>query len=136
MTDNLDPIALVPVFCDAATSKIRDGKRAEFRVFLEDVRARLELGRVRHGDGSFDLPLEEILGRVQRQATDAAGWAFVAWAGAATIDHPRAAELRARIIEHTVGAFLAWRELRELVDVGGDVDAYLRDDDAPVEAER
>jgi hypothetical protein len=48
-----------------------------FPAFVEAVRARLEAGRAAYGDRSFDRPTAELLGELQQEALDLAGWGFV-----------------------------------------------------------
>jgi hypothetical protein len=48
-----------------------------FPAFIEAVRARLEAGRAAYGDRSFDRPTAELLGELQQEALDLAGWGFV-----------------------------------------------------------
>ena len=50
-----------------------------FDDFVARVRARLELGRVAYGDRSFDRPEDELLGELQQEALDLAGWGWVLW---------------------------------------------------------
>jgi hypothetical protein len=48
-----------------------------FPAFVEAVRTRLEAGREAYGDRSFDRPTAELLGELQQEALDLAGWGFV-----------------------------------------------------------
>jgi hypothetical protein len=48
-----------------------------FPEFVEAVRARLEAGRAAYGDRSFDRPTAELVGELQQEALDLAGWGFV-----------------------------------------------------------
>ena len=48
--------------------------------FAESVRKRLEAGRATYGDKSFSRPPAELLGELQQEALDLAGWGFVLWA--------------------------------------------------------
>jgi hypothetical protein len=48
-----------------------------FPAFVEAVRARLEAGRAAYGDRSFDRPTAELVGELQQEALDLAGWGFV-----------------------------------------------------------
>jgi hypothetical protein len=47
--------------------------------FIAAVRARLERGRITYGDASFDRPEAELLGEIQQECLDLAGWGFVLW---------------------------------------------------------
>lgn len=70
--------------------------------FAAAVRARLEAGRQAYGDRSFDRPPTELLGELQQEALDLAGWGFVLWA--------RLEALRERAAVEHVGR-MARREL-------------------------
>jgi hypothetical protein len=48
-----------------------------FPEFVEAVRTRLEAGRAAYGDRSFDRPTAELIGELQQEALDLAGWGFV-----------------------------------------------------------
>ncbi|MEI9940513.1 MAG: hypothetical protein WDO69_25135 [Pseudomonadota bacterium] len=50
-----------------------------FDSFVGEVRARLEAGRAAYGDRSFTRPPAELLGELQQEALDLAGWGFVLW---------------------------------------------------------
>jgi hypothetical protein len=50
-----------------------------FPAFVDAVRARLEAGRAVYGDRSFDRPTAELIGELQQEALDLAGWGFVLW---------------------------------------------------------
>lgn len=47
--------------------------------FAESVRVRLEAGRAAYGDKSFSRPPAELIGELQQEALDLAGWGFVLW---------------------------------------------------------
>ncbi|MEI9950615.1 MAG: hypothetical protein WDO74_16965 [Pseudomonadota bacterium] len=47
--------------------------------FVESVRKRLEAGRAAYGDSSFTRSPAELLGELQQEALDLAGWGFVLW---------------------------------------------------------
>ncbi|MEP7049461.1 MAG: hypothetical protein ABJB12_03870 [Pseudomonadota bacterium] len=47
--------------------------------FAESVRGRLEAGRAAYGDKSFNRPPAELIGELQQEALDLAGWGFVLW---------------------------------------------------------
>lgn len=51
-----------------------------FPSFVDAVRARLEAGRAAYGDRSFERPTSELVGELQQEALDLAGWGFVLWA--------------------------------------------------------
>lgn len=50
-----------------------------FDGFIRAVRARLEAGREAYGDKSFRRAPVELLGELQQEALDLAGWGFVLW---------------------------------------------------------
>ena len=50
---------------------------ATFPAFVEAVRTRLEAGRVEYGDRSFTRAPSELIGELQQEALDLAGWGFV-----------------------------------------------------------
>lgn len=50
----------------------------EFPVFANEVRARLESGRIEYGDLSFVRPLPELLHEVLEELYDVAAWSFIA----------------------------------------------------------
>jgi hypothetical protein len=52
---------------------------AVWPAFAEAVRARLEAGRAAYGDKSFERPPAELVGELQQEALDLAGWGFVLW---------------------------------------------------------
>ena len=47
--------------------------------FAEAVRARLDAGRAAYGDRSFALPPSVLVGELEAEALDLAGWGFVLW---------------------------------------------------------
>jgi len=68
-----------------------------FDSFAARVRERLEAGRDAYGDRSFERPSSELLGELQQEALDLAGWGFVLWARLRRFEeHARAAEKPAR----------------------------------------
>ena len=52
---------------------------ANWPAFAESVRKRLEAGRAAYGDKSFARPPTELIGELQQEALDLAGWGFVLW---------------------------------------------------------
>lgn len=48
-------------------------------VLMRAVRARLEVGRREYGEESFARDPSELLGELQEEALDLAGWGFVLW---------------------------------------------------------
>lgn len=48
-------------------------------MFLDQVAARLEVGRAEYGDRSFRRPPLETDGEILDEILDIAGWAFVKW---------------------------------------------------------
>ena len=50
-----------------------------FSAFAREVRARLDAGRVAYGDASFSRDPAELVGELQQEALDLAGWGFVLW---------------------------------------------------------
>lgn len=53
--------------------------RPQFRQFLQLLAERLEAGGKAYGDKSFDRPVPELLGELQQELLDTAGWGFVAY---------------------------------------------------------
>jgi hypothetical protein len=53
---------------------------ARWPAFAAELRARLEAGRVAYGDKSFRRSPEELLGELQQEALDLAGWGFILFA--------------------------------------------------------
>jgi hypothetical protein len=47
--------------------------------FEAAVRARLAQGRAQYGDRSFERSAEELVGELEQEALDLAGWSFVLW---------------------------------------------------------
>lgn len=47
--------------------------------FARALHRRLEAGQREYGDDSFARPAEELLGELQQEALDLAGWGFVLW---------------------------------------------------------
>lgn len=47
--------------------------------FAVAVRERLEAGRKAYGDASFERQPAELIGELQQEALDLAGWGFVLW---------------------------------------------------------
>jgi hypothetical protein len=52
---------------------------ASWPAFAEAVRVRLEAGREAYGDRSFALPPSVLVGELEAEALDLAGWGFVLW---------------------------------------------------------
>lgn len=50
---------------------------ATFPGFVKAVRQRLEAGRVEYGDRSFARAPSDLIGELQQEALDLAGWGFV-----------------------------------------------------------
>jgi hypothetical protein len=50
-----------------------------FDGFVSAVRQRLEAGRVAYGEKSFGRSPAELIGELQQEALDLAGWGFVLW---------------------------------------------------------
>jgi hypothetical protein len=50
-----------------------------FPAFVGAVKARLDAGRVAYGDASFSRGPAELVGELQAEALDLAGWGFVLW---------------------------------------------------------
>lgn len=50
---------------------------AKFPAFAEEVRARLDRGRLHYGDRSFSSSPGELLDELSQEALDLAGWAFI-----------------------------------------------------------
>jgi class 3 adenylate cyclase len=47
--------------------------------FITQLRERLQAGEIEYGDVSFDRPLVEVIGEMQEEVLDIAGWGFVAF---------------------------------------------------------
>jgi hypothetical protein len=47
--------------------------------FFAALRARLKLGQVTYGDKSFEREPSELLGELELEALDLAGWGYVLW---------------------------------------------------------
>ncbi len=52
---------------------------SQFDAFIGAVRARLEKGRREYGEASFSRPPAELVGELEQEALDLAGWGFVLW---------------------------------------------------------
>ncbi|MEO7032738.1 MAG: hypothetical protein ABI548_02820 [Polyangiaceae bacterium] len=63
---------------EPSASATRDPLDA-FDGFVREVRDRLEAGRAAYGDRSFARPPVELVGELQQEALDLAGWGFVLW---------------------------------------------------------
>lgn len=50
---------------------------ARWPEFAASVRARLEAGRAAYGDRSFEANPDALLGELQQEALDLAGWGYV-----------------------------------------------------------
>ncbi|MBI4518797.1 MAG: hypothetical protein HY699_23635 [Deltaproteobacteria bacterium] len=50
-----------------------------FPTFAAAVAKRLEVGAVTYGDRSFHRPPGELLGEIEDECLDLAGWGFVLW---------------------------------------------------------
>lgn len=51
----------------------------EYPAFVDAVSQRLEKGREAYGDTSFDKPIGELLGELEQECLDLAGWGFALW---------------------------------------------------------
>lgn len=47
--------------------------------FFTGLRTRLHQGARDYGDTSFERPTDELVGEIEQELLDVAGWAFVAW---------------------------------------------------------
>ena len=54
--------------------------RSRWPSFAAAVEARLEAGAATYGDRSFGRALEDLLGELQQECLDLAGWGFALWA--------------------------------------------------------
>src|SRR3990172_2645641 len=50
-----------------------------FPSFCAAIAGRLEQGRKEYGDRSFLRPVGDLLGEIEQELFDVAGWAFVLW---------------------------------------------------------
>lgn len=48
-----------------------------FEDFAARIRGRLEVGKREYGDSSFRRPMVELVGEIQEELLDVAGWAFI-----------------------------------------------------------
>lgn len=51
----------------------------EFGHFIDEVYKRLKKGAIEYGDDSFDRPIEDLIGEIEQECLDLAGWGFVLW---------------------------------------------------------
>ena len=51
----------------------------EFRTFIEQLEARLELGVEEYGDESFLKPPRTLLYEIQEELLDVCNWSFIMW---------------------------------------------------------
>jgi hypothetical protein len=51
----------------------------DIAAFVSELRARLAVGAVQYGDSSFRRPLVEVIGEIEQELLDTAGWALIAW---------------------------------------------------------
>lgn len=65
-----------PAMCLAAPDPDPLGR---WPAFMQAVRERLEAGREQYGEESFARDPDELLGELQEEALDLAGWGFVLW---------------------------------------------------------
>ena len=54
-------------------------QRSSFAEFGARVAQRIEKGRQVYGDRSFEKPLGELVGEIEEELLDIAGWSYVAW---------------------------------------------------------
>jgi hypothetical protein len=66
--------------CMTQSPSISPDMEAEYREFSRKVFARLEVGAKEYGDGSFHRPESEVLGELQQELEDVAGWGYILWA--------------------------------------------------------
>jgi hypothetical protein len=52
---------------------------AEWPKFIAAVAERLEAGRGSYGGRSFSRSVEELIGEIEEELEDVAGWAFILW---------------------------------------------------------
>jgi hypothetical protein len=51
----------------------------DFLRFVSEVALRLEAGRESYGDHSFACAPSELLGEIEEELLDVAGWSFILW---------------------------------------------------------
>lgn len=51
----------------------------DITAFVALLRARLKVGAQQYGDRSFQRPLVEVLGEIEQELVDIAGWGLIAW---------------------------------------------------------
>lgn len=52
---------------------------ADWPAFVEHAGRRLQAGRRTYRDRSFSRPLQELVGEVEEELLDVAGWAYILW---------------------------------------------------------
>lgn len=56
-----------------------DAAIAMLPAFVEQMQARLEMGKRAYGDSSFERPMSSLIIEIQQEFEDAANWSFMAW---------------------------------------------------------
>jgi hypothetical protein len=51
----------------------------DIATFVTQLRERLRVGATQYGDSSFRRPLEDVIGEVEQELLDTAGWGLIAW---------------------------------------------------------
>ncbi len=51
----------------------------DITAFVEQLRARLRVGAQDYGNTSFERPIAEIVGEIEQELLDVAGWGLIAW---------------------------------------------------------
>lgn len=47
--------------------------------YFEELEKRIERGAIEYGDKSFDKSTEKLLGEIQEEILDIAGWSYILW---------------------------------------------------------
>ena len=54
-------------------------REEDITTFVGLLRERLRVGALQYGDTSFRRPLNEVIGEVEQELLDVAGWGLIAW---------------------------------------------------------
>lgn len=75
----LSRIPIVGARREEALKALSDKIQNDFAAFVSEVEKRLEKGAIEYGDESFDRPIEDLIGEIEQECLDLAGWGFVLW---------------------------------------------------------
>ena len=51
----------------------------DITTFVDQLRARLRVGAQQYGNASFTRPLGDVIGEIEQELLDVAGWGLIAW---------------------------------------------------------